>query len=38
MSKDTIWKERVISFFLGILASVIAAFVYGLFKRFYKRT
>jgi len=38
MSTDTIWKERVISFFLGVLASVIASFVYGLFQRFYKRT
>ena len=38
ITTDKIWKERIISFFLGILASVIASFVYGLFQRFYKTT
>jgi hypothetical protein len=33
---DRIWKERVVSFFLGILASLFASFIYGLFQRFYK--
>ncbi|MBW2664450.1 MAG: hypothetical protein JRD93_21355 [Deltaproteobacteria bacterium] len=33
---DNIWKERVVSFFVGVLASVIASFLYGLFQRFYK--
>jgi len=37
MSSDAIWKERVVSFFLGVLASVIASFVYGLFQRFHRR-
>lgn len=33
---NSIWKERIVSFFLGILASVVASFLYGLFQRFYK--
>lgn len=33
---DRIWQERIISFFLGILASLFASFIYGLFHRFYK--
>lgn len=37
MAMDNIWKERIVSFFLGILASVIASFIYGLFQRFYRR-
>ena len=36
MAMDNIWKERIVSFFLGILASVVASFIYALFQRFYR--